>query len=244
MKVPTYVINLKDSYNRRNYMEKLLSKYPFIKYDFIEAIDGRIMSESSLNNFFDYNACLKRNGRIINSGEVGCVLSHRKCYENIIQTNKEFALILEDDISVVGDINSALTSDIIEIMNSNKPRIIFLSGDYWYWKKNPIVSVFYAVGSYAYLINRAAADIIMNIKKPYNVADDWDLYKKKGIKFYAVHPYVIDANIQDFQSDIQQEYWGIQRKNMSFSNVMRSYIMGIVKRCLLYIGHFESKIRK
>lgn len=244
MKIPAYVINLKNSHLRREYMEKLLSAYPSIDVNFIEAVDGRIMSKDSLSEVFDFDSCIKRNGRIINPGEVGCVLSHRKCYHEMIQSNKDYALILEDDITVVGDMNTAVNHNTINFMHSSEPRILFLSGDYWYWRKKPITDVFFAVGSYAYFINRAAAEIVLQINKPYNVADDWDLYKSMGVKLYAVYPYVIDANIQDLPSDINQEHWGILRKEMSLGNVIRSYIVGIVKRCLLYLGYFESKLRK
>ena len=230
MKIPAYVINLKNSHLRREYMEKLLSAYPSIDVNFIEAVDGRIMSKDSLSEVFDFDSCIKRNGRIINPGEVGCVLSHRKCYHEMIQSNKDYALILEDDITVVGDMNTAVNHNTINFMHSSEPRILFLSGDYWYWRKKPITDVFFAV--------------VLQINKPYNVADDWDLYKSMGVKLYAVYPYVIDANIQDLPSDINQEHWGILRKEMSLGNVIRSYIVGIVKRCLLYLGYFESKLRK
>lgn len=243
MKIPAYVINLKNSHLRREYMEKLLSTYPSIDVNFIEAVDGRIMSKDSLSEVFDFDSCIKRNGRIINPGEVGCVLSHRKCYHEMIQSNKDYALILEDDITIVGDMNTAVNHNTINFMHSSEPSILFLSGDYWYWRKKPITDVFFAVGSYAYFINRAAAEIVLQINKPYNVADDWDLYKYMGVKLYAVYPYVIDANIQDLPSDINQEHWGILRKEMSFGNVIRSYIVGIVKRFLFHFGHFESKIR-
>ena len=243
MKIPAYVINLKSSYLRREYMEKLLSPYPSLDVNFIEAVDGRIMPKDSLSEVFDFDSCIKRNGRIINPGEIGCALSHRKCYHEMIHSNKDYALILEDDITVVGDMNTAINHNTINFMHSSEPRILFLSGDYWYWRKKPITDVFFAVGSYAYFINRAAAEIVLEINKPYNVADDWDLYKSMGVKLYSVYPYVVDANIQNLPSDINQEHWGILRKEMSLGNVIRSYIVGIIKRFLFHFGHFESKIR-
>ena len=79
---------------------------------------------------------------------------------------------------------------------------------------------------------------------PFNVADDWDLYKGYGVKLYAIYPYVIDANIADIPSDINQEYWGNKKSLMSWSNILGSYFRGLIKRALGYTGHFESKIRK
>lgn len=59
MKIPAYVINLKNSHLRREYMEKLLSAYPSIDVNFIEAVDGRIMSKDSLSEVFDFDSCIK-----------------------------------------------------------------------------------------------------------------------------------------------------------------------------------------
>ena len=86
---------------------------------------------------------------------------------------------------------------------------------------------------------------ILSIKKVYNVADDWSLYKGLGIKLKAVKPYLIDANVNMdlLGSDVLQEQWGINRKLMSCKNVLESYITALIKRGLSGIGHFESKIR-
>ena len=243
MKIPTYVINLKSSSARRRYMEDLLSVYEHLKVEFVEAVDGRLYSKEQQQVLFDMKACVQRNGRIINPGEIGCTLSHRKCYQKVLDSASPYALIFEDDISIVGDMSTAINDTVASFMNCQKPRILFLSGDYWYWRKKAITKVCWAVGSYAYFINRAAAERILKIGKPFSVADDWDLYKTNGVGLYAIHPYVIDANISDLPSDIQQSYWGNKRSLMSKKNILRSYYMGIIKRCLLWVGHFESKIR-
>lgn len=243
MTIPTYIVNLKTSTARKEYMENLLSGFSRLDIRFIEAVDGRLFSEEERNQAFDMHECVLRNGREINAGEIGCTLSHRKCYRMLVDSGDKYALILEDDISIVGDMDRALSDEVIRFMSCDKPRILFLSGDYWYWKRKNISRVCWAVGSYAYYINRAAASRILRIKKPFNVADDWDLYKAAGVGLFALHPYVVDANITDLPSDIQQNHWGNLRQKMSFNNIFRSYKMGIIKKCLCKIGHFESKIR-
>lgn len=242
-KISTYIINLKSSLARRRYMEDLLSAYEHLNIEFVEAVDGRLFSKEQQQVLFDMDACMLRNGRSVNLGEIGCTLSHRKCYQKLLDSSNSYAFILEDDISIVGDMNAAINDTVAGFMNCQKPRILFLSGDYWYWRKKAITKVFWAVGSYAYFINRAAAERILKIGKPFSVADDWDLYKTNGVELYAIHPYIIDANISDLPSDIQQSYWGNKRSLMSKKNILRSYYKGFIKRCLLWAGHFESKIR-
>lgn len=243
--IKTYIVNLATSTARKEYMQELLGEYGFLEQEFVEAVDGRVFSQEERAQVFDDKTCYKRYGRYINGGEVGCTLSHFKCYNRLVQSNEKFALIFEDDVTIIRNLNTLNWSKVAEFMSVDEPRIMFLSGDYWYWDKKPFTRVFSAVGSYAYLINRAAAERIVNkISAPSNVADDWDVYKQLGVKLFAVHPYMVDANIADIPSEIQQDYWGNHKNKMSLKYLLRTLYVGAVKRYLGRKGHFESKIRK
>lgn len=225
-------------------MEDLLSRYDFLKLEFIAAIDGRIMSQEEISSKFDIDEAYRRYGRRLNGGEIGCTLSHFKCYEKIMDSSESVALILEDDISIMRNLSKLDLSRIDKILSTDEPCILFLSGDYWYWNKGAITNVFSAVGSYAYFINKPAAyKISQAISRPSNVADDWHAYKRLGIKLRAVYPYAIDANIIDLPSEINQEYWGYHRNKISIKYFISSCIIGLVKKLLICLGHFESKKR-
>lgn len=241
----TYIINLETSSTRREYMEHLFSPYSFFNINFISAVDGRKMVENEKEKLFDEELCVKRYGRILNAGEIGCTLSHRKCYEKLLLSSNEYALILEDDIAFIRDVTELQNINIEKKLKEDKPLIVLLSGDYWFFKKKKILSVFDAVGSYAYLINKKAASLILSIDKPYNVADDWILYKRLGVKLYALYPYFMDANInmEELSSDIKQDNWGIDRRLMGTKHIINSYITGAIKKGLKLFGHFEAKIR-
>lgn len=241
--IKTYVINLAKSIARKEYMQELLKTYQYINPFFIEAVDGRVFSPEEREAVFDDEISYKRYGRIINGGEVGCTLSHFKCYNKLAKSNDKFVLILEDDITIIRNLNELDWGRITEFMSVDEPRVMFLSGDYWYWDKKPITRVFCAVGSYAYFVNRAAAQIIVRINKPSNVADDWDVYKQLGVELFAVHPYMIDANITDIPSEIQQDYWGNHKDKMSLRYIFRAFYIGLIKRYLGHKGNFESKVR-
>lgn len=243
--IKTYIVNLATSTARKEYMQELLSTYDFLELEFVEAVDGRVFSPEERKTAFNDKDGHKRYGRCINGGEVGCTLSHFKCYKKLLQSNNRFVLILEDDVTIIRDLNSFDWEKVSEFMGVDEPRIMFLSGDYWFWDNKPFTRVFSAVGSYAYFINRAAAQIITrNITQPSNVADDWDVYKQLGVKLFAVHPYMIDANIANIPSDIQQDYWGNHKNEMSLKYVLRTLYVGAVKRYLGNKGQFESKVRK
>jgi len=242
--IKTYIVNLATSTARKKYMQELLDGYGFIKQEFVDAVDGRVFSPEERAKAFDDRTCYRRYGRYVNGGEVGCTLSHFKCYNRLVQSNEKFILIFEDDITIIRDLNSLDLEKVSEFMAIDEPRIMFLSGDYWYWDNKPITRVFSAVGSYAYFINRTAAQTITKyIARPSNVADDWDVYKQLGVKLFAVHPYMIDANVIDITSEIQQDYWGNHKKKMSLRYLLRTLYVGAIKKYLGNKGHFESKIR-
>ena len=244
--IHTYVINLKTSEVRRRYMEDLLRSYNCIEFEFIDAVDGRKLSEQELLGQFDMSASLKRYGRELNRGEIGCVLSHRKVFENFLKTDFPYALVFEDDISIIQDLNKLDGVDVDSNLDTPIPTIMFLSGDFWYYKKETsVVPCYDALGAYAYMLNRAAAQLLLSYQKPYFVADDWCLHKRKGLKLKAIKPYMVDANLQMdiLSSDIQQYQWGINRTRMSIGELMSSIVRSGIKRTLKALGLFEAKSR-
>lgn len=241
----TYIINLESSYIRKQFMNDWLLEYQSFDIQFIDAIDGRCFSKTQRIAVFDDKLCMKRYGRLLNGGELGCVLSHRKCYQTLLSTSNSYALILEDDVYPMRSLGELQTVDLDGILNVDVPVILLLSGDYWYYKRKTVVDVYDAIGAYAYFVNRAAASKILSIPKPYNVADDWALYKRYGIKLKAIYPYLVDANVNMdlLGSDVLQDTWGSKKNKMSKINLIRAIKGGILKRIFSYCGHFESKVR-
>lgn len=244
--IKAYIINLKSSQVRRKYMEQLLSPYTWLQLEFIDAIDGRKMPEDEVLEQFDYSLCIRHNGRELNRGEIGCVLSHRKAYESLLKSESHYALVLEDDVSVMRDLNGLKQYDLRGILATPEPTVLFLSGDYWFLRnRESVVTCFDALGAYAYIINRSAAELMLNIEKPYYVADDWTLFREMGLSLKAIKPYMIDANLNMdvLSSDVQQLQWGINRKQMSLFELMKSLKNSAVRKFLKFCGMFESKHR-
>ena len=182
MKLKTYIINLERSTVRKQYMSDLLSSYSFLDIEYIRAIDGRQLSEEERTSLFDYSKSKEVYGRFLNAGEVGCALSHRKVYEELLRGVESYALVLEDDIAIQRDLNYLPFMEIEKIMSTSRPRALMLSGDYSFYRRKPVIHIYSAVGAYAYIINRAAAKRILSIMPPCCVADDWMYYKRKRVK--------------------------------------------------------------
>ncbi|WP_353416946.1 glycosyltransferase family 25 protein [Enterobacter hormaechei] len=195
----TFIVNLKHSLERRAKMECQLSELN-IAYEFIEAVDGRKMTETELRNV------TRETNYAFLPGEVGCALSHQKIYKRIIDENIDAALILEDDV--------VLNSDLREILNNvtlskTKPEILLLSRVNKYYKK-PFKHIFgsynihktqHATTTHAYIINqKAARSLLDNLYPVWMVADKWSLFEDLSLaKIHSIVPYPVrlseEANV-------------------------------------------------
>lgn len=79
----TYVVNLARSIDRRVYMENLLKTYSNLDVEFIDAVDGRIMSEGECNESFDIKRFAKEMLKEVRPGEIGCTLSHQNVIKRL-----------------------------------------------------------------------------------------------------------------------------------------------------------------
>lgn len=243
----TYIINLKKSLERRSYMVELLKPYQdFLEICFIEAVNGKDMSKEQLANIWEQKATYKTYGRYMKSGEIGCALSHRKCYEEILRRHDDMALILEDDISFQNvDVKSIILS-VEKIMQTEKPMVVLLSGDYWYTRKNfqlgniQFAKVHEAMGAIAYVVNKSAAQRMISLSRRY-LADDWYNIKKTGIKLYALYPHFVDS--ADLGTEISEDgYAGTIRRNLSYPIMLYSYYRAVIRQILGRTGHFEKRV--
>ncbi|MCM7587832.1 glycosyltransferase family 25 protein [Enterobacter chuandaensis] len=195
----TFVINLKHSLERRAKMESQLLKLN-IAHEFIEAVDGRNMTETERRNV------TREVNYAFLPGEVGCALSHQKVYKKIINENIETALILEDDV--------VLCSDLCEILNNvtlseTKPEILLLSRVNKYYKKSikkiygsyNLHKTHQATTAHAYIINQKAAGRFLTSLYPvWMVSDKWSLFEDLSLaKIHSIVPYPVhlseDANV-------------------------------------------------
>ncbi len=245
----SYTINLPKDIERKAYITNILYKYPLLKNEFVDAVYGKDLTEDERDRAFDTRTSYKRYGRNLNPGEIGCTLSHFKCYHKLLRSDNPYVLILEDDVTVINELSEI--DNIAQSLPENEPWVLLLSADYWFTKRRQfgndlsIAHVYDAVGTYAYIINRKGAELLINKNaRPSNVADHWSLYRRQGLKLRALYPYLIDANIESFGTSINQECFGEVRKNMTLDMLYHAYVLSAIKKVLLKSGHFVSKIRK
>lgn len=84
-----------------------------IDFEFSDAIDGRGFDVQTHPNY-KAKKRLRCYGKHLNGGEIGCLLSHRKVYQYMIDKNLSQALIFEDDVIL----DEGFTSKIALILQS------------------------------------------------------------------------------------------------------------------------------
>lgn len=94
--IPIFIVSLTEATDRRKSMAAFFDKLG-LNYEFIDAVDGR---QFDVINHPLYNARkrLSRFGKHLTGGDLGCILSHKKIYQRMVDDNIEKALIFEDDI--------------------------------------------------------------------------------------------------------------------------------------------------
>lgn len=215
MKIKTYVINLKDSADRREAVLAETSKYPFMEVELVEAVDGRKLKPEEFKDRFDLKKFIDRYYRTPKGGEIGCTLSHRICYRKLLESNEKFALILEDDVCFIypEDIENTL-NDILNEYKDDKPYFITLALHFLYYPKKyrklgnyAFYRLYEANGTCAYLINRRAAAHLLSVSVPFTVADDFYFMRGRGILTEGIYPtFAVGASTKDtIPTEIQRE---------------------------------------
>lgn len=215
MKIKTYVINLKDSVERRKAVLAETAKYPFMDIELVEAVDGRKMCEEEKKNSFDIEQFIQLYQRTPRGGEIGCALSHRICYRKLLESDEEFALILEDDVNFLypEDIETIL-KDILNEYKNNRSYFITLAYHLFYYPKKyrklgkyTFYRIYNAYGTCAYLINRKAAKRLLSVSVPYTVADDFPFIRSCGVIVEGAYPtFAVGASTQEIiPTEIQEE---------------------------------------
>lgn len=92
------MINLDRSPDRYNYIKPYIDglKIPVHR---ISAVDGALLSKEEIKNIVDFATYSKLVSDNVRLGGVGCYLSHIKALQAFVDSNYEFALIFEDDVS-------------------------------------------------------------------------------------------------------------------------------------------------
>jgi glycosyl transferase family 25 len=165
-------INLEKRPEKKDKIENEFKKNNIINYKRFDAIDGNKFDEIPK---LKISICQDTN---ISKGQYGCYLSHKKCYENFLESNKDFLLVLEDDVCFLDNFISGLhkISEIsekidIDFIYLSRSHIIFenmfeIDKRYYYddFIYSPIICGY---GFHSYILTKKGVTKFLNIIEIY-----------------------------------------------------------------------------
>ena len=250
MKIKTYLINLKESTERKERVLQDISGYTLLDVEIVEAVDGRRLSREEKNSLFDCRRFIWRYAREPLSGEIGCTLSHRECYRRLLESDDEYALVLEDDVRFMypDDVEFILRR-AAGMLSSCKNNIITLTRHHICFSKKLLglknysfYRIWAAYGTCAYLINRAAAKKLLSIDKPFLLADDFEYMHLHGIYIQGISPFLaLDASTMQ---SISSEIMGRGKKDnvkIPFRYRLKKIVIGKVRGGLIKLDILKLK---
>lgn len=212
-RIKTYIINLPKDLERKESILKKIGQLSCLDIELIKAVYGKELADEEKEKLFNKEKYVRYYGRFVLPGEIGCTLSHRKCYQRLLDSEQEFVLILEDDARFVdADLSSEFIDSISDFMNTSDPTVLLLHSDFDYvgkkvsfCNKYSLYRVHDALFATAYLINKNAARLLLQKRYPYWVADDWRLFRRWGIRIYSLYPSVVIQQWDRFTSSILEK---------------------------------------
>lgn len=171
-----YVINLDRHKLRRKRIQHNLS-FRNIDFKFIDAIDGKDyeIDTSILNPIF------RDPSGIFTKGVICCALSHRKAWKEFLDSGKETALFLEDDVRPTKYLKSLNWEQFEKDLKQTEWGVCWV-GKYWedITVKEKINDTFYknetfmdhAYAAHSYILNRKSAEWYYNATKKIQYAAD------------------------------------------------------------------------
>lgn len=201
-----YVISLKQAFNRHEFMRKQLDNQG-LSYEFIEAIDGKLLALEQMNNLCDMYA-VRQNPSWLTPGAIGCALSHKMAYEHVLCNSQSAALILEDDMilplgldGILKDIESQIVPGEVVLLHYKAFNECRFSSYDRRWMNERLSLVFpltvsdIPITAGAYVISYEACKTLCTLMSPIRVAaDSWGYYlENHGIsRLSCVYPRMVE----------------------------------------------------
>lgn len=188
-----YLINLDRSRDRLARIDHDLKRLN-IEYSRISAIDAKTLTTSVYERVttpnFEYPHLLK-------AGEVACFLSHRNCWQRLVNSNKNWALILEDNCEFNSHSAEYMSSpewiphdcELIQLTFSGQPT--FAKQQILLPQANTLLAMTHTSpsGSSAYFISRRAALVALQQSQKINSPVDNFLFSSLSEYTKQIQPW-------------------------------------------------------
>ena len=240
-----FIINLEKDVEKRNRISSLCEQLG-LDYEIIQAVYGKELSEEEIKqNVADKEEQLKYLKRPLSLGEIGCALSHRKCYQKIVSDNIEDAVILEDDaifdeklieflkhksefpkdleLLLLGHHRQTYNDDGFRIESPYSLRFDLQIENYHIKRL-----VGRGNGTYGYYINKNGAKRLLSVMEKIFLPSDLYTSNERYVNVYALFPTLVDFSIFDISAT--QDGFKIKKKSK-----LRKYFKLIKTKIVYFI---------
>lgn len=228
--IHTFIVSLPKDRERREFLERQLAglDMPFSVFD---AVHGKSLSAEELAANYDAGKAVRLFNREMSRGEIGCALSHVGIYRQMVEQDIPYALVLEDDASILDRELPGILSRLAQVYAAQTPVAVLLNHVKRYDgnKKHPlddsrcIYDAYRAVCTHAYFITKAGAEkLLRNLYPVYVVADKWEYFQEKYIPVKALVPYPVGLAPSSVSSSI--EAMGVREKKLANSRNYMYYL--------------------
>lgn len=192
----TYYINLDRSKDRRAWIESTAGRLG-IETIRVPAVDGQSISDDELSGMPDF--AYRHVERPLTRGEIGCLRSHTKVWEQVANADEEWALVIEDDVHLSDAIPDFLATtdwipadaDIIKAeTNLTRQTLSYaVSGKAFGSEVRALLSDHDSSG--AYFISRKACLALLADKSANIAPVDMVLFQLAGDRYHALNVFQI-----------------------------------------------------
>lgn len=195
-----FVVNLKESIDRRKSIEKQLSELK-LEYEICEAVNGNLLTNNEIANFYSDEKSNKTIKRCLSKEEIGCYLSHINIHKKLVEEGLANAIILEDDVILNSDIKKIVMSLLTKSEEWDLVQLYYSHACFYFWYKIKLIDKYYLRkfvnipwGAAAYLVNLNGSKNILDNSFPIHLPFDDYLYREKFkvLKIRGLSPYCVD----------------------------------------------------
>ena len=129
-----FVINLKDSVERYNYVKSQFDKLG-LEIERIEGVDADSLTQDNIKEVYSSEKNRKTYVRPLHKGQIACYMAHVKAWKAIVEQDLDYAIVLEDDAKINGKFSKALKFfdstfgrwDFVRVQSNAKLKRVFHS---------------------------------------------------------------------------------------------------------------------
>lgn len=201
--LPLYVISLKASTSRRRAMTERMAALG-LDFDFIDGVVGKDIPADQKSRLLSDNRRFQL-GAPLSDGALGCLMSHRRAWEMLCNTDVDAAIILEDD--------AELAPEALDVL----PRIAALKGRFdlinlHHTSGRPLVDAarispthalsitrYVSIGAIGYVVSRTAAEKLLDVSVPgiFEVDVLMNRWWEHGLKTLVLTPSIVSEDGHD-----------------------------------------------